>query len=263
MKGLADKRVLVTGASSGIGQAIAIRFAQEGARVVINYRKGLEGARDTERAIVAGGARHAPAILQADLSRAEEVDRMFDSVFEELGGLDILINNAGFLIEGASHETPLEAIRKVIATNLIGAFHCAQRTIADLRKRDAPGVIINVSSVHEIIPKPRYAGYSMSKGGMQNLTRTLALEYAKHGIRVNAIGPGATITPMNDGWRDDPVRRAEVESHIPMGRSGSAEEMAAAAAFLASEEASYITGQTLFIDGGLTLYPEFAVAWAT
>jgi len=117
--------------------------------------------------------------------------------------------------------------------------------------------------VHEIIPKPRYASYSMSKGGLGNLTRTLALEYAGQGIRVNGIGPGATVTRLNRAWVDDPVKRAEVERHIPLGRAGEAEEMAAAAAFLASDEAAYITGQTLYVDGGLTLYPDFRTAWST
>ncbi len=122
---------------------------------------------------------------------------------------------------------------------------------------------MNISSVHEIIPKPTFVGYSVSKGGMGNLTRTLALEYAPHGIRVNGLGPGATITPMNNSWIDDPERRAVVESHIPMGRSGTSEEMAAVTAFLCSDDASYITGQTLYVDGGLTLYPEFGVNWSS
>jgi hypothetical protein len=115
-----------------------------------------------------------------------------------------------------------------------------------------PGVIINVSSVHQVIPKPRFLGYSVSKGGMQNLTRSLALEYAARGIRVNGIGPGATVTPINRSWIDDPVKRRMVESHIPMRRAGDSAEMAAAAAFLCSDEAAYITGQTLFVDGGMT-----------
>ncbi len=263
MKGLEEKRVLVTGASSGIGQAIAIRFAEEGARVVINYRSGLEGARATERAILESGARQAPIVMQADVADPGEVHGMFDAVMAEMGGVDILVNNAGFQIEGPAHEIPLESFSRVIATNLTGAFLCAQRTIAGLLEREAPGVIINVSSVHEIVPKPQFIGYAVSKGGVQNLTRTLALEYAPHGIRVNAIGPGATITRMNDSWKDDPKRRADIESHIPLGRSGTSEEMAAAVAFLASDEASYITGQTLFIDGGLTLYPEFGTPWSS
>ena len=124
-------------------------------------------------------------------------------------------------------------------------------------------MIINISSVHEIIPKPGFIGYSVSKGGMQNLTTTLALEYAPHGIRVNGVAPGATITPINRAWIDDPKARADVESHIPMGRSGTPEEMAGLTAYLCSDEASYITGQTIFIDGGLTLYPEFGTNWSS
>ena len=263
MKGLANKRVLVTGASSGIGQAIAIRLAAEGARVAINYRRGLEGAQATEKAILDAEPQHLPSIIQADLSSEEAVNSMFDQALTNMGGIDILVNNAAIQTESPSHETSLASFNAVLATNLIGAFHCAQRTLADLRQREAPGVIINVSSVHEIIPKPGFISYSVSKGGMQNLTRTLALEYAPHGIRVNGIAPGATITPMNKAWKDDPKLRADVESHIPMGRSGSPEEMAAVAAFLCSDEASYITGQTIFIDGGLTIYPEFGTNWSS
>ena len=117
--------------------------------------------------------------------------------------------------------------------------------------------------MHQIIPKPRFVGYSVSKGGMQNLTHTLALEYAARGIRVNGVGPGATVTPINRAWIDDPVKRAAVESHIPMRRAGDASEMAAAVAFLCSDEASYITGQTLFVDGGLTLFPSFETSWSS
>ena len=151
----------------------------------------------------------------------------------------------------------------MIATNLTGAFLCAQHAIRHWLSNDKPGGIVNVSSVHEIIPKPSFVGYSASKGGLGNLTRTLALEYAGNGIRVNAVGPGATITPINKSWINDRGKRAIVESHIPMGRSGTSEEMAAATAFLASDEAAYITGQTLYVDGGLTLYPEFGVAWSS
>ena len=124
-------------------------------------------------------------------------------------------------------------------------------------------MIINVSSVAQVIPKPRYLSYSVSKGGMQNLTQTLALEYAGRGIRVNAIGPGATITRMNRAWVDDPDKKAVVLQHIPMARAGTAEEMAAVTAFLASDDAAYITGQTLYVDGGLTLYPEFRETWGS
>lgn len=117
--------------------------------------------------------------------------------------------------------------------------------------------------MHQTIPKPRFLSYSISKGGMQNLTRTLALEYAGRGIRINAVAPGATVTPINRAWIDNPGKRAEVERHIPLGRAGTSEEMAAATAFLCSDEAAYITGQTLFVDGGLTLYPDFRTAWSS
>ena len=124
-------------------------------------------------------------------------------------------------------------------------------------------MIINISSVHQIIPKPRFLSYSVSKGGMQNLTRTLALEYAGQGIRVNGVAPGATVTPINRAWIDDPQKSAEVLRHIPLARAGTSAEMAAAVAFLCSDEAAYITGQTLFVDGGLTLYPDFRTSWSS
>jgi glucose 1-dehydrogenase len=140
---------------------------------------------------------------------------------------------------------------------------CAREAIKHFLAADKPGVIINVSSVHQLIPKPRFVGYSMSKGGMQNMTRTLALEYAGRNIRVNAIGPGATITPINRAWVDDPAKAEQVLQHIPMGRAGEADEMGAVATFLASDDAAYITGQTLYVDGGLTLYPDFRTAWSS
>ena len=140
---------------------------------------------------------------------------------------------------------------------------CAQLALKHFLAQNKPGIILNVSSVHQEIPKPRFLSYSVSKGGMQNLTRTLALEFAHLGIRVNGIGPGATITPINRAWVDDPVKKAEVEKHIPMRRAATSEEMAAVSVFLCSEEAAYITGQTLFVDGGLTLYPSFESAWSS
>jgi glucose 1-dehydrogenase len=157
----------------------------------------------------------------------------------------------------------MESFDRVLATNLRGAYICAREAVKQFLAAEKPGVIINISSVHQIIPKPNYIGYSTSKGGMQNLTRTFALEYAAQGIRVNAIGPGATITPINRAWVDDPEKRAAVERHIPLARAGTAEEMAAVTAFLASDEAAYITGQTLFVDGGLTLYADFSTPWSS
>lgn len=286
MKGLVGKNVLVTGSTSGIGQAIAIRFAQEGANVAINYRRKVEEAMMTHDLLHAAsmanghgspghaddhdsfmdtmdamGAKH--IFVQADVSSEEQIVAMFETAIRELGGIDILVNNAGYQVGAASHEQDIKDVDGVLAVNLRGAYICAREAIQHFLAENKPGVIINISSVHQIIPKPKYIGYSMSKGGMQNLTTTLALEYADKGIRVNGIGPGATITPINRAWVDDPVKRGQVESHIPMRRAGTSEEMAAATAFLASDEAAYITGQTLFVDGGLTLYPSFATPWSS
>jgi len=272
MKGLVGRRVLVTGGTSGIGQAMAVRFAAEGALVAINYRRDEASAAETEALVQAAlddcvasiqgcGGRH--ILVHADVSQPEQVQRLVAEAVAAFGGLDIVINNAGIAIGAASHEMTLEQFDRVIAVNLRGAFVCAQEAIRYWLARAQPGVIVNVSSVHQVIPKPRYASYSISKGGLGNLTRTLALEYAGQGIRVNGIGPGATVTPINRAWVDDAEKRAEVERHIPMGRAGEAAEMAAAAAFLASDEAAYITGQTLYVDGGLTLYPDFRTAWST
>jgi glucose 1-dehydrogenase len=185
---------------------------------------------------------------------------MVEQAATQLGGLDVLINNAGIQISRPSHELSSADFDKVLAVNLRGAFLCAREAI---RRFEDGGAIINVSSVHQLIPKPNYLGYSVSKGGMMNLTRTLALEYAGRGIRVNGIGPGATITPINRAWVDDPVKAAMVTQHIPMLRAGTADEMAGVACFLASDDAAYITGQTIFVDGGLTLFADFREPWSS
>jgi glucose 1-dehydrogenase len=268
MKGLKGKNALITGASSGIGQAIAIRLAQEGCNIAVNYRKSLEEAEDTEEIALQKACGQASEcgvetlLLQGDVSKEDDILRMVKSVIDKFGSLDILINNAGIQTESASHEVQTDEFDRVIAVNLRGAYLCARETIKHLLEQQRSGVIINISSVHEIIPRPMYISYSISKGGMGNLTKTLALEYANRGIRVNAIAPGATITPINESWTDNPEQKAVVESHIPMGRAGTSEEMAASVAFLASDEAAYITGQTLYIDGGLTLYADFREAWS-
>ena len=268
MPGLKGKGVLVTGGTSGIGQAIAVRFAQYGANVAINYLRQPDEASDTEQQVQAcvnqvqhEGVRD--VLVQGDVSREEDVERMVGQAVSELGGLDVLINNAGIQISRHSDELSGDDFDKVLAVNIRGAFLCAREAIRHFLAEGKPGVIINVSSVHQLIPKPDYLGYSVSKGGMQNLTRTLALEYAARGIRVNGIGPGATVTPINRAWIDDPVKREMVESHIPMRRAGTADEMGAVACFLASDNAAYITGQTLFVDGGLTLYPSFETTWSS
>jgi len=272
MNGLQGKKALVTGGSSGIGQAIAIRLGEEGVDVAINYVGAPEGAEETKEAIEHGvqicmkemsAAGTHPILVAADVSSEDQVAAMFEQVLGEYGRVDYLVNNAGIQVAAETHELPVAAFDKVLAVNLRGAFLCAQQAIRSWLGTRSPGAIVNVSSVHQVIPKPRFVGYSVSKGGMQNLTHTLALEYAARGIRVNGIGPGATVTPINRSWIDDPVKRQMVESHIPMRRAGDAAEMAAATAWLLSDEAAYITGQTLFIDGGLTLYPSFETTWSS
>ena len=259
MKGLQGKNVLITGAATGIGQAIALRFAEEGANVAINYR--TEGRQvKTEAMVREAGA--TALTLQADVAIEADVTRMFAELEHKLGGLDVLVNNAGIQLPAPAHESAIEDFDRVLAVNVRGPYLCSRQAIKQFLAKGG-GVIINISSVHEIIPKPKYLSYSISKGGLGNLTQTLALEYADRGIRVNAVAPGATVTPINQAWVDDDVARAEVESHIPMGRAGSSAEMAAAVAFLASDEAAYITGQTLYVDGGLTLYPEFRIPWSS
>ncbi|HZG39325.1 MAG TPA: glucose 1-dehydrogenase [Nodosilinea sp.] len=268
MKGLTGKTALITGASSGIGQAIAIRLAQEGSNVVINYRSDSDGAEDTRRQAMEKACQDVEncgvkaLLVQGDVSQEEDAVSMVQQAIEHFGQLDILVNNAGVQTESPSDAIEIDSFDWVLGVNLRGAYLCARETIKHLLAQNRPGSIINISSVHEIIPRPQYLSYSISKGGMGNMTKTLALEYAAKGIRVNGIGPGATITPINDAWTEDPEKQAEVESHIPMGRAGTSDEMAAAVAFLASDEAAYITGQTLYIDGGLTLYADFQEAWS-
>jgi glucose 1-dehydrogenase len=268
MRGLKGKNVLVTGGTSGIGQAIAVRFAEHGANVAINYLRSPEEAAETEAQVHAcvhrvrqTGVRD--VLVGADVSKEDEVERMIGEAIEQLGGVDVLVNNAGIQISKPSDELSSADFDKVLGVNLRGAFLCAREAIKHFLAEEKPGSIVNISSVHQLIPKPDYLGYSVSKGGMQNLTRTLALEFAGRGIRVNGIGPGATITPINRAWVDDPVKSKMVTAHIPMLRAGTADEMAGVACFLASDDAGYITGQTIFVDGGLTLFADFREPWSS
>ncbi len=245
-----------------------MRFAEYGANVAINYLRQPEEAAGTEeqvQACVAKVQREGvrDVLVGADVSKEEDVVRMVGETVEQLGGVDVLVNNAGIQISRPSDELSSKEFDTVIAVNLRGAFMCAREAIKHMLAEEKPGSIVNISSVHQLIPKPDYLGYSVSKGGMQNLTRTLALEYAGRGIRVNGVGPGATITPINQAWIEDPAKKAQVEEHIPMRRAGTADEMAGVTAFLASDDAAYVTGQTLFVDGGLTLFPSFLTPWSS
>jgi len=265
---LVDHYALVTGASQGIGRAVAVRFAQEGAHVAINYVGSSAGAEETLEQVRAASAERGHRerdhfIVHADIGIEADIDGMFKTVLQRWPRLDCLVNNAGFQRESASEALDVETYRKILEVNLTGAVLCARQALAHFVSRAGGGNIINTSSVHQIVPKPGYLAYSISKAAMAGLTRTLALEFAGRGIRVNSVGPGAIDTPINAAWTHDRAKRAAVESHIPMGRVGTAEEIAGVFAFLASEEASYITGQTIYACGGITLFPEFRENWAS
>jgi len=264
MPRLSGRYALVTGASSGIGRAIAIRFAAEGAIVALNARAPspeLDEALERVRAASPGVQEHTAVV--ADVAHEAPVDAMFDTVLSRWGRLDILVNNAGIVEGAASHEMPLDQWRRVLDVNLTGVMLGCRRALAHFVSRPGGGAIVTCSSVHQTIPKPGFLAYAASKSALDNLTRTLALEYAAHGIRVNAVAPGAIETAMNAGWTGDAAARSAVEAHIPLGRAGTPEEIAAVFAFLASDDAAYITGQTLYACGGLSLFAEFRTNWAT
>jgi glucose 1-dehydrogenase len=261
------RRALITGGSRGIGRAIAERLAAEGASIIITHLRDDDAAAAALKQLAqiskeAGYANVGHHAEDADVADATVMDAVFARA-TAAERLDILINNAGIQTEQtASDQLDLTAFERVVAVNLTAVAACAGRAIQHFLERGG-GTIVNISSVHEIVPKPGYLSYSAAKGGVRNITQTLALEYAGRGIRVNAIGPGATVTDMNASWTQDPVRRAAVSAHIPMARPAEASEIAASAAFLASDEASYITGQTLLVCGGLSLYGDFAKNWSS
>ncbi|ASI34229.1 MULTISPECIES: SDR family oxidoreductase [unclassified Exiguobacterium] len=252
---LNGKVAIVTGGSMGIGEAVVRRYAEEGTKVVINYRSHPEEADQIAEDIKQAGGE--AITIQADVSKEDDMIRLVKETVDHFGRLDIFVNNAGVEMPSPSHEMSLEDWQKVIDVNLTGSFLGAREALKYFVENDIKGNIINMSSVHEIIPWPTFVHYAASKGGVKLMTQTLAMEYAPKGIRINAIGPGAINTPINAEKFEDPEQRKEVESMIPMGNIGKPEEISAVAAWLASDESSYVTGITLFADGGMSLYPSF------
>ncbi len=246
---LTGKRALVTGSSRGIGQAIAFRFAEEGADVAINYFGSPDGARQTCAQIEKMG-RRAP-MIQADVSKVGGCQRLVAKSIEALGGLDILVNNAGIEKHADFVDVTEEEYRAVIDVNMTGAFFVTQAFARHRRDAGQTGKVINISSVHEELPFPHFTSYCMAKGGMKMMMRNLAVELAPLGITVNNIAPGAIETPINQKLLSDPKLLNPLLANIPLHRLGKPRDVANVALFLASEEADYITGATIVTDGGL------------
>lgn len=255
---LRNKVAVVTGGSSGLGLAIVERFLDEGMRVIINYHSEEHKAQAADLAERYNEDHHQVAhLVYADVSTEEGVQRLYDSALDAFDNLHVWVNNAGMEIRSNTHETSLSDWNKQLNVNLTGVFLSSRIALQHFMNKDMPGSIINMSSVHERVPWPTFAAYSASKGGVKLLTETVALEYAKRQIRVNAIAPGAIATPINAEKFSEPEALAQTEALIPAGFVGEPKHVAACAAWLASEEASYVTGITLFVDGGMKLYPAF------
>ena len=260
---LQAQKAVVTGANSGIGKAIALALGHAGADVVVNYRDGEDAAVAVVKEIAKGGGR--AIAIRADVSREAEVKDLFRSAVEQLGTVDILVNNAGLQKDAPFEELTLEQWNTVIGVNLTGQFLCAREAVREFKRRGvvpavsrAAGKILCISSVHELIPWAGHANYAASKGGVLMMMKTLAQEVAPHRIRVNSIAPGAVRTPINRGAWSTPEALSALLELIPYKRIGEPEDVARAAVWLASDESDYVNGITLFVDGGMTLYPEFA-----
>ena len=259
---LLGQKALVTGASSGIGKAIALSLGEAGADVVVNYISDEDKARGLAEAIRATGVR--ALAIRADVSDERQVQDMFSSMIGQLGTIDILVNNAGLQQDAPFHDLTLEQWNKVLAVNLTGQFLCSRAAVREFMRRGvrpeiscAAGKILCVSSVHEVIPWAGHVNYAASKGGVMLMMKSLAQEVAPYRIRVNSICPGAIRTPINMQAWDTPAAYQDLLKLIPYKRIGEAAEIGRAAVWLASDYADYVHGISLFVDGGMTLYPGF------
>lgn len=246
---LEDRVAIVTGSDSGIGQATAIELASEGADVAVTYHTDEEGAQGTAEAVRAEGQQ--ATVVELDHTEPESVEHLFEQVQRELGTPTILVNNAGMQASGEPiEEMDLDTWNRALAVNLTGPFLCSKRFLQVLDEAGEDGDIVNVSSIHEDVPMANAGEYNAAKGGLRNLTRTLSLEVAGH-VNVNSVAPGMVLTDFNREAVEDEEIREEREQHIPSKRAGEPGDVAPAVAYLASEEADYVDGETLFVDGGL------------
>jgi glucose 1-dehydrogenase len=255
-----DKIAIVTGSSEGIGKAIAVAFARSGeySGIVVNSRK-IEEAQRAAGEIKALGCDS--IAIQADVSKENDCVRLIEDTVRNYGRIDVLVNNAGIQKDVPFEQTSIEEWYKIIGVDLTGPFICSREAIKHMEKQENPngGCIINISSVHQTIPKPHYIPYATSKAGIEMMTKTMALELAKKNIRANLVAPGAIETNMNLKLKENRELLDKVLNQIPIKRMGSPEEVANVVEFLASDKASYVTGTTFYVDGGMTLYPSFGM----
>jgi glucose 1-dehydrogenase len=249
MQRMVGKTAIVTGAGSGIGQGIAKRLGSEGARVVIDYVGSEAGAHETRKAIEAAGGQAVE--VQADVTKAADIEKLVETAWTQFGSADVLVNNAGMEKRSDFWDTPEADYDRVLAVNLKGPFFLTQAFVRRLRAAKKPGRVINISSVHEDMVFPGFATYCCAKGGLRMLMRDLAVELGPLGITVNNIAPGAIATPINTTLLHDQPKLDALLNNIPLGRMGTPEDVAGLAAFLASDDASYVTGATFVVDGGL------------
>jgi len=249
MNRLQGKTALVTGSSQGIGQGVAIRLAQEGANVIINYHSNPKGADDTLAQVKAAGSDGLS--VQADLAHLDQIDSLIQQSVDKFGQIDILVNNAGLEKNAPFWQVTEADYDLVLEVNLKGVFFTTQAFVKHLMARNAPGRVINMSSVHEELPFPHFASYCASKGGLKMLCRDLAIELAPYNITVNNVAPGAIETPINTALLNDKAKLDALLSNIPLRRLGKPADVSGAVVYLASSDADYVTGTTLIVDGGL------------